>query len=555
MKFFAALLAVFVLSACSFARTGPEPGTLRMNLGAEPPSLDWVVTTDSTSFDVVSNIMVGLTRYTDDLKCRPAGASSWEILDSGKRYVFHLRPDVKWSDGQPVRAQDYVYAWTRLLDPSTAAQYAYFFYPIENAFEFNTGKIKDGEKLGIRALDDWTLEVTLKRPAAYFIYLTAFCVSLPQRKDVVECWGDRWTEPEHIVTNGAFLLKSWQHEYKIELVANPNYFEGEPAVKKIKMFMVAEQATAFALYENDELDYVDNRSFSTADVERCRHTAEYHNTPLLRNNYIGFNVTKKPFDDVRVRKAVSMAIDRRIFAKILRRGERPAYSWIPPGLDGYAKESGAAFDPEQARRLLAEAGYPHGKGFPAVGLLYPNREDTRLVVEAIQDELKRNLGIHIDLVNEEWKVYLETLHRDPPAMYRNSWGADYPDPETFMNLFTSHNGNNSTRWANSQYDALIEAAEAEQNSAARAKLYERADTMLCREQAPIACTYLSTQNLMVKPWVHGMAFNALDMQFFEDCYIGDRPPAQWYQKRYRYQKQPPAPGQQAPVPLTTGVRG
>jgi oligopeptide transport system substrate-binding protein len=501
-----------------------------MNLGAEPPSLDWVVTTDSTSFDVVSNLMVGLTRYTDKLACRPACASSWEVLEAGKRYVFHLRPDIKWSDGKQLVAADFVYAWRRMLNPATAAQYAYFLYPIENAFEYNTGKLKDPSQVGVRAIDDLTLEVRLKRPAAYFIYLTAFCTSLPQRQDVVERFGDRWTEPGQIVTNGAFVLKEWQHEYKIVLAANPLYFDGEPAVKKIKMFMVAEPATAFALYENDELDYVDNRSFSTSDVERCRNSPQYHNTALLRNNYIGFNVTKAPFTDSRVRRAVSMAVDRNIFAKILRRGERPADCWIPPSLAGYSASSGAGYDPELARKLLAEAGFPGGKRFPVVGLLYPNREDTRLVVESIQDQLKRNLNVKIDLINQEWKVYLETLHRDPPPLYRSSWGADYPDPETFMNLFTSHNGNNSTRWSNQIYDQLIEQAEAEQNPTVRAKLYEQADTLLCRQEAPIACTYLSTQNLMVKPWVHGMAFNALDMQFFEDIYIGDQPPPSWQRR-------------------------
>src|SRR5262249_37407334 len=205
-------------------------------------------------------------------------------------------------------------------------------------------------------------------------------------------------------------------------------------------------------------------------------------------------------------------------------------------------------------QLLAEAGYADGKGFQTVSFLYPNREDTRLVVEEIQDQLKRNLNIRIELVAQEWKVYLETLHRDPPPMWRNSWGADYPDPETFMNLFTSHNGNNSTRWANPQYDSLIEEAEAEQNPQRRAKLYERADTMLCKEEAPIVPTYLATQNLMVKPWVHGMAFNALDMQFFEDIYIGTRVPADWYRRRYRNAAPPAAVPHALPVTTPAGAR-
>jgi len=515
VRFLSALAAAFLLSACSATPKGPEPGTLRMNIGAEPPSLDWGVTTDSTSFDVISNLQVGLTQYNGSLQCAPACAERWEVLDGGRRYVFHLRGDVLWSDGRRLKASDFEEAWKRLLDPRTGAQYAYYLYDIENAFAFNTGRIKSGDAVGVKALDDRTLEVRLKRPAAYFIYLTAFCPSYPIRKDVIDRWGDRWTEPEHIVTNGPFLLKDWKHEYKIELAANPLYFEGEPDLKKIKMFMVAEQSTAFALYENDELDYVDNRSFSTPDVERCRSSPQYHNVPLLRNNYIGFNVTRKPFDDRRVRLAFTQAVDRRVFPAILRRNELPAASWIPPQLPGYAPDSGPPYNPERARQLLAAAGYPAGAGFPVVELLYPNREDTRLVVEEIQDQLKRNLNVRIELVAQEWKVYLETLHRDPPPMFRNSWGADYPDPETFMNLFTTYNGNNSTRWSSSVYDRLIEAAEAEQDAGRRADLYRRADRLLCRQEAPIVCTYLSTQNLMVKPWVHGMEFNSLDIQFFK----------------------------------------
>jgi oligopeptide transport system substrate-binding protein len=499
-----------LLSGCAILG-GPLKDTLRMNIGSEPPSLDWDVTTDSTSFDVVSNLMVGLTQYNEKLACAPACAESWQITDGGKHYLFHLRSNVFWTDGKPVVASDFEYAWKRLLNPKTGAQYSFFLYDIVNAFEYATGKVKDDSLVGVKALDDRTLDVHLKKPAAYFIYLTAFCPTLPERRDVVEKWGDRWTEPGHIVTNGPYMLHKWSHEYKIELVANPKYFEGKPRLKRILMFMVPEQSTAFALYENNELDYVDNRSFSTPDVTRFKHSPEYKTMPLLRANYVGFNVTKKPFDNVLVRRAIAMSLDRTDFPKILRRGEVPAFSWIPGPLLGY--------DPKQARKLLAQAGYPDGKGFPRVELLYPNREDTRTVVEAIQDQLKRNLGIHIRLVNQEWKVYLSTLHRDSPPIYKASWGADYPDPETFMNVFTSSNGNNTTRFSDPHYDSLVTAASSEQNEKRRGSLYQQADEYLCKDQVPIVPTYLSTQNLMVKPWVNGLVFNPLDIQFFKNVWI------------------------------------
>jgi len=515
------LISVLSLSACIRPRSRFEPGVLRVNLGTEPPGLDWHTATDSTSFDVVSNLMVGLTQYTNKLTCAPSCAKNWEVLDGGKRYLFHLRDDLRWTDGKPVTAYDFEYAWKRLLNPVTAAQYAFFLYDVVGAREYNTGKLKSAETLGIKALDAHTFEIRLRKPATYFIYLTAFCVSFPMRKDVVEKWGDRWTEPEHFVTNGPFKLTKWQHEYKMELAANEGYFDSVPQVKLIKMFMVPEASTAFALYENDELDFIDNRSFATPDVERYRNSPEYKNFPLLRANYLAFNVTKKPFTDVRIRKAVAMAIDRSIFPRILRRGERPATSWIPPALPGYSPDSGLKFDPVAARALLAEAGYPGGKGLPKPELLYPNRDDVRLTVEATQDQLKRNLGMEIELVNQEWKVYLATVRKDAPPMFRNSWGADFPDPETFMNLFTKDCGNNDTKWSDPRYDALIEAAQGELNAAKRADLYRQADVMLCREAVPIVPTFLATQNIMVKPWVTGIAINPLDLQFFKDVVVDD----------------------------------
>jgi oligopeptide transport system substrate-binding protein len=512
------VMAITGLAACA-AHRGPEKDTLRLNLGSEPPGLDWHTTTDNTSFDVVCNLMTGLTQFRNDLSVEPACAKSWEVLDSGRRYIFHLRNDVKWSDGKPVTAMDFDFAWRRILKPATAAPYAFFLYDIDGALAYNTGQSKDDSRLGIKCLDDLTLEVRLRKPASYFLTLTAICASFPMRRDIIEKYGARWTEPAHLVVNGPFCLKNWQHEYKIELAANPLYFGGAPRVKFLKMFMIPEQATAFALYQNDQLDYIDNRSFPTPDVYENRNSSDYHNFPLLRNNYIGFNVLKKPFDDRRVRQAVSLAIDRNVFARVLRRSEKPSYTWIPEGLAGYAASSGPEFNPEKARRLLAEAGYPGGRGFPKVSILYPTREDARLVMEAVQDQLKQNLNLPVDLENNEWKVYLRKLRSDAPPMFRASWGADYPDPETFANVFTSRNGNNNTRWQSAAYDSLIDQAEGEQDRFKRAELYRKSDRMICRDESVIACTYLSTQNTMRKPWLSGITVNALDLQFFKDAVI------------------------------------
>ncbi len=518
LNFLFLILCLLALASCS-AKRGPEKETLRINIGTEPPGLDWHVNTDNASFDVVCNMMVGLTQYKNDLNVAPSCAESWEVLDGGQTYIFHLRKDLKWSDGKPLVSADFAYAWRRLLDPATAAPYAFFLYDVKNAFEYNNGTVKDPSALGISCPDQYTFVVRLKKPAIYFLRLTAICASFPMRQDIVEKYGKSWTDPEHMVVNGPFKLHDWKHEYKIELLANPLYIGGAPKIKKIKMFMIPEQSTAFALYENDQLDYIDNRSFPTPDVWDCRNSPEYSNFPLLRNNYIGFNVLKPPFNDRRVRQAISFAIDRNIFGKILRRKEKASYTWIPEGLSGYARDSGPDFNPQKARRLLAEAGYPDGRGFPKLAILYPTREDARLVVEAIQDQLKKNLNLHFELSNMEWKVYLQTLRRDSPPIFRSSWGADYPDPETFANIFTSHNGNNDTKWKSQVYDRIIDQAEGEQNKEKRADLYKQADRMICKDEAIIACTYLSTQNIMVKPWLKGIAINAMDLQFFKDAEI------------------------------------
>lgn len=492
-----------------------------MNLGNEPPSLDWHTTTDSTSFDVIFNIMIGLTQMDKNLKIAPALASSWDIEEDGKRYVFHLRDDIFWTDGKPVTAHDFVFAWRRLIAPDTGASYATFLYDVKNAYEINTGSKKDIETLGVEAVDDKTFVVNLKRPAAYFLSLTATCPTFPLRRDVLEKYGGKWTQPENIVTNGPFKLTKWQHEYKIVLKSNEAFFEGEPRVKTVKMFMVPEQSTAFALFENDELDYVDNRSFSTSDVERYVHSPLYRNLPLLRSSYVAFNTKKAPFTNRMVRRAFAMAVDRSVFPKILRREETPLYGWIPPGLIGFSEDTGIKYDPEKARALLSRAGYPGGKGLPPIELLYPNREDARLVVEAIQAQFKKNLGVRIELVNQEWKVYLARRRKDPPPIFRGAWGADFPDPESFMNIFTSRSGNNHTRWSSTKYDALLARARAEPDQARRAKLYKKANQFLCEREVPVVPLYLATQNILTKPWISGVTFNALDIQLFKNATIKD----------------------------------
>ena len=503
------LLSFLILSSCNpFSRRGDDK-VFRVNLGTEPPSLDWSLATDHVSFNVIANLMVGLTEFDKNLKPAPVIAKSWKVLDGGRQIVFHLRDDVSWSDGEKVTAQDFEYSWKRLLNPKTASEYAYILFDIVNAEEFHQGEVTDESLVGVRATDDWTLEVQLKQPTSYFLSITTFEVTYPQRRDIIEKFGTKWTEPEHIVTNGPFLLSSWKHEDEIRLTANPNFFVGKPATERVEMFMINELTTALALYDQGKLDFIDNHSIPILEKPRLAKAPGFKPVPQLRGEYYGFAIDRKPFDDPRVRKAFAMAIDRSVFPKILHGGERPATSWIPPGMLAHNPRLGLPYNPPEARRLLREAGYPDGKGFPEVTLAYNTLEDKKIVAEAVQGMWKRNLGVLVRLENQEWKVYLKKLQTDPPHIFRLGWGADYPDPDNFMKLFTSLSGNNHTRWKNDRYDQLLELAAREMNQQKRVEIYNEAQRILCEVDIPIIPLFTTTESTVLRPTFTGLEYSSM----------------------------------------------
>ena len=491
--------------------TVPEK-IFRMNLSNEPPTLDWSLATDSVSFTVIANLMEGLTEYDEFLKPRPAMAERWEVSPDGKTYMFYLRPGIEWTDGRPVTAHDFVYSWRRLLDPKTAAQYAYFLYDVENAYAYNTGKINNPSLIGIKAIDDLTLEVRLRQPLVYFPSLTTFMVTFPQRRDMIERYGDQWTDPEHLVTNGPFRLHEWQHEYKLVLDANTRYREGKPKLDRVEMFVINELTTALSLYETGDLEMV---NLPPESIPTYQGTPGHVRNGLLRGYYYSFNVHRPPFDDVRVRKAFSMAVDREEIVRVLQGGELPAISWVPQGMFAHNPSIGLPFDPNKARRLLAEAGYPEGMGFEPVTAVYNTGSVNTLVAENLQAQWKRTLNVNIILDNMEWKVYLKRLRADPPALFRLSWGADYPDPDNFMTLFLSKGGNNRTGWGNPRYDHLVRQAASEPVSNRRLELYNEAQRILVEQEVPIIPLFVAVQNTMVKPYVRNLKFNAMELLYLK----------------------------------------
>ena len=504
-----ALLILLIFSGCNPFSGGGDDKVFRVNLSTEPPSLDWSLATDHASFNVIANLMVGLADFDKSLKPVPIVAKSWDVLERGRRIVFHLRDDVTWSDGKKVTAGDFEYSWKRLLDPKTASQYAYILFDIVNAEEFNQGKLADADQVGVRATDERTLEVRLKHPAPYFLSIATFEVTYPQRRDVIEKHGTRWTNPENIVTNGPFLLASWKHENEIRLKANSSFFLGKPAIETVEMYMITEKTTSLALYEQGLLDFLDNYSIPTLEKPRLSKGPGFQRVPQLRGEYYGFAVDRKPFDDVRVRKAFAMAIDRSVFPRILHGGEQPTTSWIPPGMLAHNPKIGLTYNPPEARRLLREAGYPDGKGFPKVTVSYNTLEHHKMVAEAIQGMWQRNLGVVVQLENQDWKVFLKKLETDPPPVFRSGWGADYPDPDNFMKLFTSLSGNNHGRWKNPRYDELLEAAAREMSEKKRARLYDEAQKILCETDVAIMPLFVVVENTVLNPRFTGLEYNSM----------------------------------------------
>jgi len=509
LVFLAAFGLMTVASSCKSAPQG-SASQFRVNLGTEPPSLDWSLATDHVSFNVISNLMVGLTEFDKDLKPAPVIAKSWEFQDGGKKIVFHLRDDVLWSDGKKVRAQDFEYSWKRLLSPKTASQYAYILFDIANAQEFSEGKIKDASSIGVQAPDEQTLVVTLRHPASYFLAITTFEVTYPQRQDIIEKFDTRWTEPGNIVTNGPFRMTSWKHENEIGLTANSSFFRGKPTIEKVTMYMINEKTTAVTMYEQGNLDFMDeSHSIPPLDKPRLSKMPGFKVVPQLRGEYYSFAVDRQPFDNPKLRQAFAMAIDREVLPKILQGGPTPATSWIPPGMLAHNPEIGLKFNPTEARRLMKEAGYPDGKGLPTIVLGYNTDEEKKLIAEAIQSMWQKHLGVVVKIENQEWKVFLKKLQTDPFPVFRSGWGADYPDPDNFMKLFTSNSGNNHGRWKNPRYDQLLEQAAQELDPKKRTRLYDDAQKLLTESDAAIVPLYWKSEATLLNPKFVGLEYNSM----------------------------------------------
>ncbi|MDD5200457.1 MAG: peptide ABC transporter substrate-binding protein [Terrimicrobiaceae bacterium] len=505
------LLAGLLLSGCD--RKDGRADLVFIN-GAEPESLDPAVITGQPEGRVVSALFEGLTRFDRHARAVPGTADSWTISPDGRTYTFHLRADAKWSDGAPVMAGDFVDSWRRVLTPATAAANNYQLFYLKNAKAFADGKLKDFAQVGVRAIDDRTLEVQLEYPTPFFLELCAGSPLLPVPMRLIERAGDDWIKPGRIVNNGAYLLNAWRINDRIRLRKNPFYWDRDHvALETVDVLPISKANVAFNFYASGEADLMLDKGLApTALLDELKRRPDFHSAPFLATYFLRFNCNAGPFRDARVRRAFALAVDKqRLVQKITRGGERPAASLVPPGIAGYVPPEGVAYDPAGARRLLAEAGYPNGRGFPLVRYLYSESELNEALAVELQSMWRDALGVQVALTRQEWKVYLNSMNSLDYDICRSSWVGDYPDPNTFLDMFLTGGGNNRTGWGDAAYDALIASAASEADPKRRFATLAQAEDFLIAKEFVVCPLYFYVGIQLYDPRrVRGIEPNVLD---------------------------------------------
>jgi oligopeptide transport system substrate-binding protein len=430
--------------------------------GTEPKSIDPHIMTGQPEGRIGLSLFEGLTYWEPEtLDPTPGMAERWEESPDGRTWTFFLRTNAKWSNGDPVTAHDFYWSWRRALAPETASEYSYMLWDLMNAEAFTTGGLKDFSQVGLEVVDDYTLRVKLRTRVAYFLDLTAFYTLCPVHPPTVERWESiapgRWTLPENIVTNGPYLLEAWIVNDRIRLRKNPDYWNASTIrLETIDVLSMDDTTAQLNVYLRGDADWNPGywpASLNTAVMNR----PDFFRTESFFTYYYRINNTRPQFKDVRVRKALSMAIDRaEIVRNVLGLGEKEAFTYVPPGIPGYESPKGLTYDPEEARRLLAEAGYPGGKGFPEIKLLYNTQEGHKQVATVVAQQISEVLGIKAVPYNEEWQAYQQDTREKQYDLARAGWIGDYLDPNTFLDMWITDGGNNQTGYSSPLYDRLYQ---------------------------------------------------------------------------------------------------
>jgi oligopeptide transport system substrate-binding protein len=527
----AVFLVALNLSGCgdrvNNVTSGNLSGTLHWGNSTEPQSLDPHIATGVPEHHVISSLMEGLVfKDKETLEPRPGVAKSWDISEDGRVYTFYLRENARWSNGDVHNAHDYAWSWWRALQPALGNLYAYMYFPIENAKAYYDGEISDFDQVGVKALDDFTLEVRLANPTPYFLQLLDHYSMFPVHQATVEKFGTadqrgtRWTYEGNIVGNGAFQLKEWKINRRITVERNPYYWNADNVgLNQIIFYPTENVTTEERMFRAGQLHYSAVPSDKIATYKEANNPA-LRIQPYLGTYFYRLNVETPHLQDKRIRRALGMTIDRdSLISQITKGGQIPAYAITPPGTMGYYPDTDLKFDPEAAKQLLAEAGYPDGKGFPTTEILYNTSEGHRKIAVAIQQMWKEYLNIDVTLLNQEWKVYLDTVSGRNFQIARAGWIGDYVDPNNFLDMFICKGGNNRTHWCNTEYDKLVlEQAPRAKTHAERLAIFKRAEKILM-DDMPVIPIYIYTSNNLVHPTVKNFSNNILNQANYREIYL------------------------------------
>jgi oligopeptide transport system substrate-binding protein len=513
-------------------QVGGESGTalaqrqvLHRGNGAEPQSLDPHKSEGVPESNLQRDLYEGLTNDSPDGGIMPGAARAWEISEDGLVYIFHMRADGRWSNGDPVTAHDFEYGLRRSVDPTTLSNYSIMLRPILNAEQIIAGELPP-EALGVRALDDMTLEIRLNGPTPYFLGVLTHSASYPVHRATVEQYGDRWARPGRLVSNGAYRLRDWVMQSHIVLERNPHYWDNaNTTIEEVWYYPTENQSTELQRYRADALDMTYDLPFRQLAWIRANLPDELVISEYLGIYYFGINVTREPFkDNVKLRRALNLAIDRDIITQqVTTAGEIPAYGWVPnaanyrqyvPEWAHWTQEERLA----EARRLYAEAGYSPDRPL-RLQILYNTHENHRTISVAVSSMWNEALGIQTELVNEEWKVYLETRRtKQTTQVYRAGWIGDYNDAFTFAEIMHSESGLNDSGWSNPRYDELLALASQENDMERRAEHLYEAERILI-DDVPLIPIYFYVTKRLVKPWVGNYRPHIQDIVYTKDLKI------------------------------------
>ena len=543
MRFTAIIAAIAFASACSmraedteyFGKAEPPAGqVMRYIAGSEPESLDPQVSSGQPEARLYVGLYDGLTEYhPETAEAIPSLAERWEPNGDNSAFTFYLR-DAKWSNGDRITAHDFVYSMRRGLAPELASRIAYLAYCIKGAQEYNEGKGKVDD-IGVEAVDDRTVRFHLTQPVPYFPGLVAHQFFRPVPRKALEAHGQAWTQPANIVTSGPYKLQTWRPYDRLIYVRNPLYWDAANVkLDQITFYPLEDATTMMNLYKAGEVDGLYNHIPPAAWIDYLRTTKDLMDKPEAAIDYYQLNILKPPMDDIRVRKAFNMAIDK-VGLAAYQRNIKPLTAFTPEGIfPGYNQPAGDPFDVQRARALLSEAGYRDAAGvydpsrFPiaAVELTYNTTERNRQIAEFVQAQWKQNLGLTVPLKNMEWKTFLDhRAQRRYNGVARSGWVADYMDPYSFLDLFTTRTGDNGTGWYDQKYVDTLHTANRQTDPAKRFALMARAEKMLLDAQ-PVIPLATSSTNWMKKPYVKGMYPNPLTIHAWKFVYI-EHDPAKW----------------------------